>query len=363
MNNPSYLDAVKRLNEHSIPYEVLHTGDDSLLLVIQHGGRILGPFASRQSSGMLWMNRAWASPDDWNTLMKDGYWNLGGERLCIAPELQYHVEERTKPSETYRLPASIDPGDYLLTRVDAHTAQLSADVVLKANNFKDGTQHLSVRRTVRAIPNPLRTLHTCSELMNGIDYFGYSHTVDLSMAKSSPIPSETWVIMQVPQEGTAIIPAKNNCQIGWYYRPDEKNLINSYPSAITAKMTNGHLFKIGFHAASWMGRSAYVRQLDDKRWSLMIRSNFSNPSSYYLEEPFTSPGETGYAFHLYNSAKSEERFGEIESQGLSIGGLSGKTHSTDEMATWYFCGDTQRLRSIAHVLLSVHTDDLQKLWP
>jgi len=155
--------------------------------------------------------------------LKAGEWNLGGERLWIAPEMQYAIKDRKRLEESYELPKAMDPGSYRLSEESKATAKrsqdynernavlLSASFELHAYNLASGTKLLETERRIKAAPNPLRELAAYRALMEGLSYAGYEHYItltDLGSRPDSPSDawSETWTIMQLHQGGTLTIP-------------------------------------------------------------------------------------------------------------------------------------------------------------
>ena len=80
-------------------------------------------------------------------------WNIGGDRIWIAPEIQYNCTDRTDFWGTLDLPKQMDPGNYTLKQIgDGWT--LAQDVTLEAHNLNTGgkTLHVDARLPPRAGP-------------------------------------------------------------------------------------------------------------------------------------------------------------------------------------------------------------------
>jgi hypothetical protein len=103
---------------------------------------------------------------------------------------------------------------------------------------------------------------------------------------------------------------------------------------------------VGYKAAHLFGRVAYLNRFDDERSYLFVRNFFNNPSAAYAEEPAHSPGRRGHSFHVYNDGGMFGGFGELECEGQTIGGPTGRTSSTDQMLLWLYIGPDEKLRHI-----------------
>ncbi|RPI57998.1 MAG: hypothetical protein EHM56_02890, partial [Chloroflexi bacterium] len=95
MTDPiTYQVVITRLEENHIPYGVLSLQGGWSAVISQRGGRILGPFPTVDSEGLFWINSAWSQPESFRQFLASGNWNLGGDRVWIAPEIQYSVKDR-----------------------------------------------------------------------------------------------------------------------------------------------------------------------------------------------------------------------------------------------------------------------------
>ena len=341
--------AKQRLKEANLSYAVLPLSEDAKLLIMEHGGRIFGPFTAKES--VLWMPSRWDSLTTWKESWSQQYWNLGGERLWIAPEIQYCIKDRNTMSTSWSLPPAMDPSNYHLTYRQNDNIQLETEMSLVAHHHNSQEQHLYVKRIIEPLQNPLRTLIEHDLFMAEVAFSGYQHTIHLETDTENSCLSEAWSIMQVRQGGISIIPTYGTPQIGWYYRPEKSELINQAPPFMLVQHKPGNLFKIGIHSTACTGRVGYLH-LQTERPYLLVRNYLVNPSATYVEEPFDAPGEKGYAFHLYNSADLKEQFGEIECHGNAIGGKTGKRSATSTLETWLFEGKREQLELITQKLLS-----------
>jgi hypothetical protein len=347
-----------RLEETGIPYATLSLQDDVSIVVSQRGGRILGPFLPlaetdvKGSASVFWINDVFAQPDLFHAFLNTGDWNLGGERIWMAPEIQYSIHDRTDYWGTLVWPPQVDPGDYTLERVGDDACRLSQEMTLEAHNIASGEKHLRLERTVRPAEDPLRTLRSYEDLVDGVIFAGYEHVVTLSEAATDDILSEAWSLVQLNPGGQLIIPASPRVGFVDYYEP-VGTLQTIHPDHVRLQITGRHQYKLGYKAAHVTGRMGYVNRLEDGRLYLIVRSFYSNPSRPYGEEPGHLPGWNGYAIHVYNDDGNAGGFGEMECNCQPIGGPAGRSESTDELMLWLYVGAADQIRQIGVHLLGV----------
>ena len=359
----SFYETVLRLQENSLPFEVLELDNQAKVIIMQQGGRIIGPFFN-ESKSIIWMHPAWSNASSWSKFLSDKNWNIGGERVWIAPEIQFCIQDRCNPAQSYSLPKAMDPANYLLTRSHTQTIHLSTDMILDTFNYTTLQQQLTIERTISPAVNPLHQFKSSEQLNEMVEYCGYTHTITLKTPPFPTVISETWDLMQIRQGGTVILPLMGKPPIGWYYRPKSNSCMHIKDSVSAVFMQPENLFKFGIPAAYCSGRVGYLYHEEDSiTWSLLIRSYFVNPSGIYSEEPFDSSGDSGYAFHLYNSGDTSNRFGELECQGEAIGTDLENTQSSDKMLTWFHQGNLSSLIKIASILLHMPKKQLHAIWP
>ncbi|HOV65015.1 MAG TPA: hypothetical protein PLG43_14175 [Spirochaetia bacterium] len=374
--------AERRFEETGLRYATLEMGQDGKLVVLERGGRIF-PFIAADGGeyrSILWANPAFGDSQSFEALLKAGEWNLGGERLWIAPEMQYAIKDRKRLEESYELPKAMDPGSYRLSEESKATAKrsqdynernavlLSASFELHAYNLASGTKLLETERRIKAAPNPLRELAAYRALMEGLSYAGYEHYItltDLGSRPDSPSDawSETWTIMQLHQGGTLTIPLYGSPEYSWYYEPQDPSVFRISEAKAELDLAGGIKFKVGFKAPCISGRAGYLMPWigDADSRCLIVRNFYCNPSGTYREEPFTREGDRGYPFHVYNADGSFGCFGELECNGQAVGptckpeasGTIDESTSFDRMVTWIFTGSLVKVLRVRKVLLGI----------
>ncbi len=354
MNNKiSFHQIIACLKEHDLSYGVLTLQNDVSIIISERGGRIFGPFLSPESESVFWINQAFAHPDSFKAFLNSGDWNLGGERIWIAPEIQYNVHDRTDFWNTYDLPEPVDPGQYALSQPKPNQWQLVQDITLKTYNLTAGQKGLHVEKMIHRVEDPLRHLSDYETLIDGLTFAGYEQVVSLSENESNDILTESWNLVQLNPGGQLLIPASPLIEFSDYFEPIDDDYQTIHPNHVSLKISGNRRYKVGYKAAHVFGRLAYFNHLDDGRAYLIVRNFFNNPAAPYVEEPAGSPGRRGHSIHVYNDGGAFGGFGELECNGQTIGGVTGRSASTDQFVLWLYVGAVDKVKRLIPHLLGV----------
>jgi hypothetical protein len=80
----------KTLKSIGKPTMVHRSPDGSRVLILPHGGRILGLFAPRSDENFFWIHTALASVETARSFYASGQWqNSDGHRRWLAPEVDF----------------------------------------------------------------------------------------------------------------------------------------------------------------------------------------------------------------------------------------------------------------------------------
>lgn len=322
------------------------------ILITRYGGRIFGPFLGETGASLGWIPADWATADSASAMIAGGAWNLGGNRLWIAPEIQYNISNRADFWGTHNVPPAMDPGSYTLTLLE-NGWQLQQELTMQAHNLAQGEKSLKITRLVHPTPDPLRTLTRYDELLAGVRFAGYEQRVTLVDLNPNAILSEAWDLMQLNPGGQLMIPAAAGVEVAEYFGdvPEAARTVNG--NHLRLNITGERQFKVGYSAAYLTGRMGYFNTLSDGTSYLLMRCFFNNPSADYSEEPPDQSGQRGYSVHVYNDGGNFGGFGEMESNGQTIGGDTGRVSSSDAFITWLYLGEREKLGAIAGILLGV----------
>lgn len=351
MNNHITLpQVVSRLEENCLRYARVPLQAGASIVVMERGGRVLGPFLDEGAESTLWLHAAWGDAGRFACLLADGEWNVGGQRTWIAPEIQFGVRDRSDFWGTLHVPEQVDPGAYALEVLPSGECRLSQELNLEAYNLAAGRKRLRLEKTVRLVADPLRGTTEHTGRMAGVRFAGFELVIRLTDLEPNRIAAESWDSLQINPGGAVLVPASPYVEPVEYYEP----------SGELCRMTNGHVrlaitgarrYKVGLKAAHVFGRAGYLHETAPGHGYLLIRNFFNNPSAPYVEEPAHLPGGWGQSIHVYNDDGAFGGFGELESQGQAIGGDTGRGASDDQFVLWLYEGPVPALREISLGLL------------
>src|SRR5271156_1772313 len=105
------LDTLAEVGKPAVTWK---SPDGSTVLVLPHGGRILGLFAPGSEQNFFWTHTALNSVDTAKAFYASTDWhNSGGDRTWLAPEVDFFLPEYPNLS-VYMQPRTLDPGRYEL---------------------------------------------------------------------------------------------------------------------------------------------------------------------------------------------------------------------------------------------------------
>jgi hypothetical protein len=351
-NHIRYHQIIECLEEHHLAYGVLPLHNGVRLIISAYGGRIFGPFLPPESSSIYWTSDVFSTPDAFDALVKAQAARLGGERLWLAPEVQFNVRDRTSFATTYDLPAQIDPGQYKLDQPQPDQWRLAQDISANLYNTASGIKELHLQNLIQPVDDPLRHIGAYAELIDDVIFAGYKQVVTLSESRQDGILSEAWNIIQLNPGGTILIPASPYVEWTDYYEPAGK-LQEIRDHHVRVSITGQNWYKLGYKAAHVTGRFGYFNNLEGNQAYLLVRNFYNNPSALYIDEPGPQPGFRGDSIQLYNDGGTLGGFGEMEVHGQAIGGETGKSSSQDEFTLWFYTGHVDKIKRLIPHLLGI----------
>lgn len=352
MNNHVLLEQVRRrFDENHLPYGMLDAGNGARIVVSQRGGRILGPFWGEQGESVLWASGAFANASGFRRFLDASDWNIGGDRVWIAPEHRFNVKDRFDFNNSYVVPAQLDPGRYTLETVGGG-CRLKAEIALDVHGPAAAAKKITIERFIVPAADPLRELDGYRDLTTGVAYAGFLHEAHLSEVTSDGTSAEIWNLAQVNPGGHAYVSVLGGGSYTDFYEPAGPRH-EAFPAYTRITIDAQRMFKVGYKAARVLGRLAYHNSLDGGGEYLFVRAFFCNPSGTYTMEPSATPGDRGYPVQIFNDDGTYGGFGEIECSGLAIGGESGGSRSADLICSWFYAGSRESLGKIARVLMGV----------
>ena len=330
-------------------YEVMEIGEGWKIVVSRHGGHVFGPFSEQYTDGLFWIPESVKNPAEYKKLIENQIWNTGGDRVWIAPEIQFNIRDRYRFRETLDTPKTIDPGEFSMKR-DGESIILKQSLDLESYNTVTGTAHIEFERTLLKALNPLRKLPDYDILMKSVSYCGFEQVLDLTAESGQQIYAESWDLLQIRPRGCLYIPMYQAVRGTDHYEPagDHEYLAGH---GVALRITGDSRYKIAYKSAVLTGRFGYLADEKNGESYLIIINYPNNPSAMYSEEPPLREGDTGYSVHIYNDDGNSGGFAEMECNMQTVGRPTGLSRSVDRVAKWIYTGKRECLGRIADVLL------------
>lgn len=330
-------------------YACLDVGEGWQIAVSRHGGHVFGPFSEDYPDGIFWVPESIYEPEKYRQLIENQIWNIGGDRVWIAPEIQFNIRDRARFRETLDTPRTIDPGHYTMKK-KANAIDLHQMLDLQSYNTVTGQIHLDFGRTIVKAENPLRKLPDFAQRMEGVSYCGFEQVQELRSESQQDIYAETWDLLQIRPQGTIYIPMYQPLAGTDHYEPagEHEQLMER---GVCLRITGQSRYKIAYKSACLTGRFGYLADAVKDRSYLIVINYPNNPSAMYAEEPPLMKGETGYSIHIYNDDGKSGGFAEMECNLQTIGNPTGLFHAVDRVTKWIFAGEIEQLKRIAKILL------------
>lgn len=351
-------DLVQVLKRIGKPIQVLKTSDGSRILLLGHGGRVLGLFAPGSKDNFYWTHPALNSTESAREFYVGNQWhNSGGDRTWLAPEADLFFPNFPK-RDLYFQQRSLDPGHYEIEKTENGFQLVNQFTVQFSRSGKK--VELKITKGFATARNPLR--HERGLHLEAVEYAGYTQHTSLKLIGNSQKTHEQvglWNLIQMPYGGDLLIPtfgrAKPRHIFSTVGHIPKKDLITT-DHLIRYRMRQKGEHKISIRAVSVCGRIGYLHR-SGSRWTLIIRNFVVNPSGEYVDVPWTDTNCFGFGVQACNVNSQLGAFSELEYHVPAIGRGTGATRCDDSAQVWAFRGSKAKIDLIARTLLT------PKPWP
>jgi hypothetical protein len=341
---------VDTLSQTGKPVEIGRYPDGGTVLVLPHGGRVLGLFAAGSDENFLWTHPALESAESARAFYGSDQWhNSGGDRTWLAPEVDIFLPDYPR-TDRYWQPRQLDPGRYDVVATGAGI-ELTTRLSLTLARSKEEVE-VRVAKTVGPASNPLR--HERSGNVAGIDYAGYSlrTTLEWCGGGSSSAAVGLWNLLQMPHGGVMLFPTHVRTQPRVYFGNIDTTDLVAGDHQVRYHMRAPGEHKIGLRAVAVTGRVGYLYPARGGRWALVVRNFFVNPSGLYVDVPWDDPTDLGYAVQACNVNSGLGRFSELEYHVPAAGPAAGRMLADDTSQVWAFRGSWEQVGAVAGLLLT-----------
>ncbi len=323
--------------------------DGSEVLILPHGGRILGLFPAHSQENFYWTNSALEKTDTAMRLFSSDQWqNTGGDRTWLAPEIDFFFPNFPDRS-VYFQPRQLDPGSFRLSQENGHVRLINEFVIVPS---RYGVQlQLRLTKTILPALNPLRHERDISDL-HEIQYAGYTLQSSLEMLNNTALLGHVglWNLVQMPHRGQMFFPTFGRSQPQLCFGQVDSGDLTVTDHFVRYAMQASGEHKICLRAVQATGRVGYLYGSETHK-NLIIRNFSVNPSGEYIDVLWNDPDYLGFAIQACNVNSGLGSFSELEYHIPAIGKTTGKTRCDDTAQVWAFRGTTETIHMIARRLL------------
>ena len=284
-----------------------------------------------------------------------GDWNVGGDRLWLAPETDWFIQYEDGQPAGYEVPKALDPGTWTQRVFTENVCEWEQQSRLK-NQRLGSFLELRLRRRISLLPDDSRFLFTHS----------LAYATDDAATILTGIPQQQigfWSLIQVPGGGKAYVGTRRMTDPRDCFH-EVADLRYEVGEGYTAlELTGRKRFKAAISPEQATGTLLYVRPAANGAYVGIVRRFFSQPWRNYCDAPLNE-GEQGDAVQLYSDDGSLGVFGEIEYHSAAFAASDsdsqfGASHLTivgtiaaDDLESW-----------LAHWLNDDEAWSLRRLWP
>jgi hypothetical protein len=323
--------------------------DGSRLLLVPHGGRVLGLFGPREEENFFWTNPDLDDVGSARRLFESAGWhNPGGDRTWLAPEVDFFLPDYPKLDE-YAQPRDLDAGTYSVERKSgAYTLRNEVRASLSRSKI-DLT--VEIRKEIGPAPDPLRCeRHPAAP--DDLEYAGYTLRTSVRVLEHRGT-GEAWVggwsLLQLPHGGTLVVPTYGPAApLLCFGKLNPKDLVLGERMLLWRMAAPGE-HKMAIRAIATTGRAGYLHQTRNA-WSLIVRNFGVNPSGEYVDVPWGAPEDLGYALQACNVKSALGAFSELEHHAPAVKVGDGRA-CEDVSQVWAYRGGIESVRSVAERLL------------
>lgn len=341
---------VSELQHFDHPYAELSNDNGGRLIILEKGARALELKTAEDDTSAFW--------HDPLALRTRDNWNVGGDRTWISPELEFYKDG----SDCYDIPAQLDPGSWKLTKMSQSHAIARMTCELRHSSLSQIVK-LDLEKRYTLLPNPFpMNMSSLFPDYSNITYAGYEVRTDMNLTPIHPILRldgkdssksgycNLWSIMQVPPGGKILAPTYGSVRPLTMFSQTENIPMALLPNGLQLPCEGSSKFKLSIDALSSTGRFGYLRRINDKKSSLIVRQFSVSPASIYPDYPSNLPTYLGSCMQFFFDGGQLGNFAELEYHSpalpVDIPGLS-----TDVSSLFYWVGDPQAIEEIARVFL------------
>lgn len=246
----------------------------------------------------------------WSPPEPTAAWNLGGERLWIGPEADWHWQRLGTPDFAhYKVPSALDPDIWAVDESREGFFSGSADIAVQSAH-RDASLKVRLTRSVELLP-----VEDLATPVNGIALRTCTGMEILDGTPGQPV--DFWSLLQIRPGGSLLIPSVGCAVPRDYFSPTPASEFSVSPTHTEIQIRCTAIFKIGIAAAHSAGRIAYARPVPGGH---LVLSRFFPvyPDLLYCDSPLDALDTQGDALQFFCDDGSFGGFGELEHRSPAL---------------------------------------------
>jgi hypothetical protein len=296
------------LGEHGIESFVFTSDQDNQLVIIpEFGGRILSAYVGGK-------NLFWTHPD----ILK----GQGGQRSWISPEggpKGFLFKPDWSGNRDFSM---MDPGNYSVVVGEENKHLILENTFQATSNDQKEEYDLTLIRDIKLLADPFQDHDEGKSYPYG--YLGIDFVHKLRNNSSTTLDKllALWCLVQVPPEGTMVVPVKtveDNAWRGNYFEPTPQEYVAANSDSFSFFIHGSQRYKVGLRPQSIEGIICYLRKNQDKDHSLIIMTFPFRPDAVYPDKPKFDQETNGDAIQIYSHLEEGDlAFGELECHSWAL---------------------------------------------
>jgi uncharacterized protein DUF6786 len=295
----NYEKVIQLLKQGGYEYQTINVGNGAILGLPSYG-RVLGLWCDKRSQSVYWMNPQFLKYDD---TKKELEWvNPGGHRMWIAPEREFFIRDLSRPFETYKVPVSVDPGQYEI-EFECNQLIFKNKGTLRAfNSNKDISFRLT--RQIKAMDEQFM-----EGLVGNLELQAVGYEDEAILETDTNFKIGIWSLTQVFLSSEVFIAADRDSKYNVFFG-DENDKVHYADGFWKVRFDKGQDFKIGLKASGISDKIFYIRRDDNGSATLIVKVFEKGSDESYVDTPWDDPEDIGYAVQFFCGGGFG--FGEIE---------------------------------------------------
>jgi len=288
-------------------YVLSNSQENQFLIVPKFGARILAVSVGGE-------NLFWTHPD----ILK----GQGGQRSWVSPEggaKGFIFRPDWKGNRDFSM---MDPGNYKVSFFKENEHLVLHNTFKTASNDGQENYDLTLVREVRNEEDPLKDdpeFKGLSYNYLGIDFI---HKLKNNGEAFLGRILGLWCLIQVPPEGTMIVPVHEVKREAWrdtYFEPIPSEYVKANPDSYSFYIHGSQRYKVGVRPESSQGIICYLSKAKSGDFFMVFMMFPVKPEGRYVDRPKQEQKTNGDAIQLYSHLeKGPLAFGELECQSWGL---------------------------------------------